>query len=90
VRIVAGEACGGERQQRRHQLIVRADRQHDQRPARQRDAHRLALTSIELTAAPLPTMQAGGLQSLLAELAGAVRPGEWRNNQVALLHGSDG
>lgn len=35
-------------------------------------------------------MGARGLESLLAELAGAVRRGEWGDDQIALPHRSDG
>ena len=47
-RVVAGAHHVGERQQRRHQRVVLADRQHDERPVRLRNAHRLALAAVEL------------------------------------------
>src|SRR5260221_13287988 len=31
-------------------------------------------------------METGRLQTVPAELAGAIRPGKWRDNEVALLH----
>src|SRR6266542_5170546 len=37
----------------------------------------------------LPILDAGRLQSLLAELARAVRPREWSDHQIALLDRSD-
>ena len=50
-----------ERQQGRHQRVVRADRKRDQGSVGKRDADRLALATIELCPAPPSTMQAGGL-----------------------------
>ena len=57
----------------------------DERAVGQRDAHRLALTAVELVAAPEAAVQAGRLQALAAELAGAVGPGERRDDEVAGL-----
>jgi hypothetical protein len=76
----------GERQQRGHQRVIRSHGKREQRSIRQRDADRFTLAAIELSAAPPPAMDAGGLQSLLAELAGAVRPREGSDHQITLLH----
>ena len=78
-----------EREQRRHQRVVVAHRQDDERSVRLRDAHRFALAAVELSAAPAAAVEAGGLQSLPAELAGAVGPGERRDDEVARLDGAD-
>ena len=79
----------GERQQRRHQRVVRADRQDDERAVRLRDAHRLALAAVELGPAPAAAVEARGVQPLPAEDAGAVGPGERRDDEVAGLDGAD-
>ena len=76
----------GEGQERRHEGVVGADPKRHQRSVRQRDTDRLALAAIELGAAPPSAVQTGRLQSLLAEFAGAIGPGEWRDDQVALFH----
>src|SRR5712691_421104 len=93
-RVMARAHHVGEGEERRHESVVRADGKRDQRSVRQRDADRLALAAIERGAAPPSAVQARGLQTLLAEFAGAVGPGERRDDQVALLHrlhvGADG
>ena len=48
--VVTGAHHVGEREQRRHERIVRADRQHDQRAVRLRDAHRFALAAVDIIA----------------------------------------
>ena len=87
--VVARPHHVGERQQRRHQRVVLADRQHDERAVGERDAHRLALAAVDAVAAPEAAVEARGLQSLLAEVAGAVGVGERRDDDVARLHGAD-
>ena len=57
-RVVARPHHVGEREQRRHQRVVAADREHDQRAVGLRDAHRLALAAVELGAAPPAAVQA--------------------------------
>jgi len=76
-------------QERRHQRVIGSYGQCDQRPIGQRDPHRFALAAIELGAAPPAAVKTGGLQSLLAELASAVGPGKWSDDEVALLDRSD-
>ena len=87
--MVAGPHHVGERQERRHQRVVAADREHDERAVGLRDAHRLALAAVDARAAPPAAVQTRGLQPLAAELAGAVGPGERRDDEVALLHRAD-
>ena len=55
----------GERQKRRHESVVRADRKRDQRSVSLRDPDRLALAAIERRAAPPSAVQTGRLQALL-------------------------
>jgi hypothetical protein len=79
-----------ERQQRRHQRIVLADRQSDERAVCLRDAHRLSLRSIGITPiAEKSAVKARCLQSFVTEDAGAVGVGERHDNQIASLHGAD-
>ena len=78
----------GEGQERRHERVVRADRKRDQRSVRLRDTDGFPLAAVERGAAPPSAVQAGRLQSLLAEFAGAIGPGERRDDQIALLHRS--
>ena len=87
--VVAGAHHVGEREERRHQRVVLADRERDERAVGLRDAHRLALAAVDVVAAPAAAVQAGGLQTLLAEDAGAVGPGERRDDDVAGLDGAD-
>ena len=81
--VVAGAHHVGEREQRRHQRVVLADRQRDERAVGQRDAHRLALAAVDAVAAPEAAVDAGGVQPLVAEVAGAVGEGERRDDEVA-------
>ena len=93
-RVVARRHHVREREQRRHQRVVGADRQHDERPVRLRDAHRLALSAVDAVAAVPAAVEAGALQPLPAEHAGAVGPDERRDDEVAGLDcahlGADG
>ena len=50
-RVVACSHHVREREQRRHQRLVGADRQHDERPVRLRDAHGLALSAVDVVEA---------------------------------------
>ena len=53
-RVVAGPHHVREGEQRRHQRVVLADRQRDERAVGQRDAHRLALAAVEPSRAQKP------------------------------------
>ena len=87
--VVAGRHHVGEREQRRHQRVVLVDREDDERPVRLRDAHRLALPAVDAVAAVPAAVEARGVQPLPAEDAGAVRPHERRDDEVAGLHRAD-
>ncbi len=78
-----------EREQRRHQRVVFADGQDEERPVRQRDAHRFGLGSTDLSRAEESTVEARGVESLVAEDAGAVGVGERHHDDVADLYGAD-
>ena len=86
--VVPGAHHVGEREQRRHQRVVLVDREDDERPVRLGDAHGLPLAAVLLGASPPAAVQARGLKTLAAEDAGAVRPGERRDDEVARLHGA--
>jgi hypothetical protein len=60
-------------------------RQDDERSVRLGDAHRFALASVDAVARPPATVEARGLQAVLAEHAGAVRPRERGDDEVAPL-----
>jgi DNA-binding transcriptional LysR family regulator len=77
-----------QRQQRRHQCVIRPDGQRDQGSVRLRDAHGFALPTVQLRTTPPPAVETGRLESLLAELTGTVRPEEWRDHEIASLHRS--
>jgi len=62
-----------QRQERRHQHVVFADRQDDERSVSLGDANRLCLRSGDGAVPEEAAVDAGGLQALLAEDAGAVR-----------------
>jgi hypothetical protein len=72
--VVAGAHHVSECEQRRHERVVLADRQYDERPVCLRDAYRLALPAIDVAPAVAAAVQALTLQALLAEDAGSVRP----------------
>jgi hypothetical protein len=83
--VVAGAHHVGEREQRRHQLVVGGDRQHDQGAVCLRDAHRFSLTAVDVVEAVPAPVQALAVQPLAAEDAGAVRPQERGDDEVAGL-----
>ena len=87
--MVAGAHHVGEREQRRHQRVVLADRQRDERPVGLRDAHGLALAAVDVVGAVPAAVEARGVQPLPAEDAGAVRVEERRDDEVAGLQGAD-
>ena len=84
-RVVPGRHHVREREQRRHQLVVGADRKDNERSVRLWDTDRFALSAVHAVEAVPPAVQAGGLQPGAAEDAGAVRPDERRDDEVALL-----
>ena len=56
--VVAGAHHVGEREQRRHQRVVRADGQDDERSVRLRNPHRFALTAVDIIRAVPASVQA--------------------------------
>src|SRR6266508_3820659 len=88
-RVVACRHHVGEGEERRHQRVVFADRQNDERPVGLRNTHRLALPSVDAVPGPPAAVQARSLQSLLAEDAAAVRPRERCDDRVADRDGAD-
>ena len=84
-RMVPGTHHVGERQQRRHQRLVRVGRQSDERAVRLGNAHSLALTSVDTVEAVPASVEARGVDAFAAEDTGAVGPDERRNDQVAFL-----
>ena len=66
-----------------------ADRQDDERSVRLGDAHRLALSAVDAVHAVPASVEAGGVQPLPAEDAGAVGPDERRDDEVAGLDRAD-
>jgi hypothetical protein len=60
-RMVAGAHHVGECQERPHEGVVGSDRKRQQRSVRERNPDRLALSAIELGAAPPAAVDAGSL-----------------------------
>src|SRR3954464_11361696 len=79
----AGALHVAERQQRGHECVVLADRQCGERAVCLGDAHGFALAAVDVVGAVAAAVQALALQSLAAEDAGAVRPQEGRDDEVA-------
>jgi hypothetical protein len=75
-RVVAGAHHVGKGEQRRHQRVVFANGEDDERPVGLRYAHGLGLGARHLRVAEEAAMYARGLQSVVAEDAGAVRERE--------------
>jgi hypothetical protein len=71
-RVMAGPHHVREREQRRHQRLVFAGRQNDERPVRLRHAHCFGLCARDVDRPEEPAMDARRLQALSAEDAGAV------------------
>ena len=88
-RVVAGAVDVGEGEQRRVQRRVDAGGHLDERAVGQRHAHRLGLAAADAVACPEAAVPARGLQALAAEVAGAVRPGERCDDEVAGRQGRD-
>ena len=74
-----------EREQRRHQRVVLADRQDHERAVGLRHAYRFALAAVDSVGAVPASVQARDLQPVSAEHARAVRPDEWGDDEVACL-----
>ena len=83
--VVAGAHHVGERQQRRHQRIVGADGELDERAVGEGHADGLALTAVDVAPAPEPAVLAGRRQPVEAAVAGAVGVRERRDDEVADL-----
>ena len=73
------------RQQRCHQRVFRADGQGEQGAVRLRDAQSLGLGPFHAAIAEEPAVQAGGVQVLVAEHAGAVGERKRHHHQIARL-----
>jgi hypothetical protein len=84
-RVVARSHHIREREQRRHQGVVSADRQHDERSVRLRDAYGLALTAIDVIEAVPASVETFALQPLPAEDACSIGPQKRRHDHVARL-----
>jgi catechol 2,3-dioxygenase-like lactoylglutathione lyase family enzyme len=72
-----------EREHRRHQGVVSADRQHDERSVRLRNAYSLALTAVDVIEAVPASAETFALQPLPAENACSVGPQKRRHDEVA-------
>ena len=79
----------GQREQRRHQRIVPADGEDDEGSVRLRDAHRFALSTVDVIEAVPASVEAGGVEAFPAEDAGAVRPQKRRDDEIARLDSAD-
>jgi len=79
--VVAGAVDVRERQQRRDERRVLLDRRRDEGAVRERYPDGLGLAAADVACVPEPAMPARGLQSLTAEIAGAVGPGKRRYDQ---------
>jgi hypothetical protein len=84
-RVVAGAHHVRECQQRRHQRVVLANRQHEQRAVGVGDAERLGLRPIDSAAAEEPAVHACRVQPFMAEDARAVGERERHHDDVAGL-----
>jgi hypothetical protein len=81
--VMPGAQDVGEREQRRHERVVLADRQRVQGPVSERDAQGLCLGAVGPVAAEEADVDAGGRQALVAERAGAVGKRERHHDEVA-------
>jgi hypothetical protein len=79
----------GERQQRRHQLVVGPHREHDKSAVRLRDPDGLTLSTVDAVEAVPAPVEARGVQPLTAKHAGSVRPHEGCDDQIPGLHRAD-
>jgi len=88
--MVASPHHVGERQQRRHQLVVvLADRQLEQRAVGVRNAQRLGLRAVDAGVAKEPDVDARGAEPLVAEGTRAVREREWHDHEVSGMDCAD-
>ena len=78
-----------ERQQRRQQRVVLADRQGHERPVGQRHPDRLGLGAVDRARPEDPSVDARRLQPFAAELARPIGIGEGHDNEVADVQGAD-
>src|SRR3954464_6223016 len=83
--VVAGAHDVGKRQQRRHERVVLGNIDGEQRPVGIRDAQRFCLGAVEAAIAEEAAMDAGRLQTLMAEGTGAVRMREGHDDEIADL-----
>ena len=81
--VVAGAVDVGEGEQRGVERRVDAGGHLHEGAVGLRHAHRLGLAAADPVAGPEPAVTARGLQALAAEVAGAVRPGERGDHEVA-------
>jgi hypothetical protein len=84
--VVAGAHHVGEGHERRHEIVVLADRQLEERPVGVRDAHRLGLRPVGARVAEEPDVHARRRKPPAAELASAIGVGERHDDRVALLY----
>ena len=85
--MVAGAHHVGKREQRRHQRVVLANREDIERAVGTRDAHRFRLRAGHVGIPEEAAVDAGCLQSLLAEHAGAVGERKRHDDDVAGVQG---
>jgi hypothetical protein len=78
-----------EREERRHQRVVLANRQHDECSVRLRDTQRFRLCSVAVPVPEEPSVDARRVQTFVAEDASAVRVREWHDDEIADVHGAD-
>src|SRR5205085_803737 len=87
--VLAGRHHIRQRQERRHQRVVSADREGDERAVGLWHAHRLALAAVDAVKAVSASMEARRLEPLSAEDARAVGPHEGCDNELPRLHRAD-
>src|SRR4051812_44001981 len=87
--VVAGAHHVGEREQRRHECVVLADRQHVKRAVGLGNAHGFRLRAGQFRVTEEPAVKALGLEALLAEEARAVGVGERHDDEIAGLDRAD-
>ena len=84
----------GEREERRHQRVVLADRQGDQCSVRLGDTNCFGLCSVDVARAEEPSVDARRVKSFVTEDAGAVGVRERHDEDIADVHranvGADG
>ena len=85
--VVSGAQDVGEPEQRRHERVVLADRQAEQRSVGVGDAQRFGLCAVHPVVAEEADVHAGGVQPLVTERAGAVGERERHDDNVAALDG---